>query len=391
MENNNKKFNILMILSTFIIIYVLAVASDYILHLKQFSKRQVASDIITLRKQNEDRIQIEEAKKQNYVRVIFPYLYHKIPELEKKFIKDLVPLNAQPYKHVYDCNEGYGLTKYKTDRFGFRNNDLIWNEIDTTNKDKIIFIGDSYVHGSCVENKYIITNNLESFQSYNIASSGNDPYTYTALSSLFIPIVKPKYVVLIFYENDNSPDGEIFLKNLEINNIHDRYFKFENDQIYLSDEVEDIVKQVENYVINESKTRTAGSRPNILMRGIRYLTLPTIRKTLSVSYSNMFFKLPLSSKLSIDTINSLCTKHSCTPIYGFIPNSNFWEPSSSVKNYRLSIENYLAENNNYYINFSEIINNYGEKKAFAPKGTHLSKEGYKLISITIKDFIINNF
>ena len=304
----------------------------------------------------------------------------------------MVPLNAQPYTNVYDCNEGYGLTKYKTDRFGFRNNDYIWDKINFTDKDKILFIGDSFVHGSCVQNKYIISNNIEGFRNYNIASSGNDPYTYTALSKLFIPIIKPKYVILIFYENDNSPDGKIFLKNLKIANLQDRYFKFENNKIFLSDEVNNIIHEVENFVINETKNRIAGTRPNIFKRAARYLTLPTIRKTISRIYSNIFFKIPESTKLSIDTLNSECINYKCIPIYGFIPISSFWEPSgASAQKYKSSIENYLKEKQNFYIDFSKVISKIGEKKAFAPKGTHLSLQGYRLISLEIKDFLNNNF
>ena len=34
---------------------------------------------------------------------------------------EIIPVNGQPNSKVYYCNEGYGLIKYKTDKFGFRN------------------------------------------------------------------------------------------------------------------------------------------------------------------------------------------------------------------------------------------------------------------------------
>ncbi len=388
-------FRFLMIFLTFLIIYFLSILSDYFLHLKQYSMRKIANEIITERKINEDRIQIKKAKDEGYVRAIFPYLYHKVPELVNLYIDDLVPVNPQPYKNVYDCNEGYGLTKYKTDRFGFRNNDTVWNKINLANKEKILFIGDSYVHGSCVNYKDIISSNVNDFYNYNVASSGNDPYTYTVLSKLFIPVVKPDYVFLIFYQNDNSPDGEIYLKNLEINDLKKRYFKYENNEIFLSEKIKKVIFDAENFIIKETKNRVAGLRPNVFNRALRYLTLPTIRKTVKVTYKNFFLSNDIrhykSTKLSIDTLNNECAKHNCVPIYGWIPDSKSLKISSTTKKYKLSIENYLNKNNNFFIDFSKVLHLHEDRDVFATKGTHLSPQGYKLVSLKIKDFLNKNF
>ncbi len=389
MEQSQVKYKLLMFFLTLIIIYIFGVIGDYLLHLKQYSKRKDANEIITLRKQNEDRKFIAEAKSQNYVRLIYPYLIHKIPEIEKKFIKDIVPIGAQPNKYVYDCNEGYGLTKYKTDRFGLRNNDNIWDNLELTKKEKILYIGDSFVNGDCVDDKYIISNNLNDFYNINLGLSGNDPYTYSSLSKIFIPVVKPKYVVLIFFENDNSPDGKVFLKNLKIKDIHSRYIKNSNGKIKLSNEIIKIVENIENYILNIQKNKISGSRPNIFNRASRYFSLPTIRNTIKEMYIYYFFKIPESTKLSIDILNEECKIYNCIPIYGFIPSSSFWEPSSIGLKYKDSIEKYLNKNENNFIDFSNIIKNIGENKAYAPKGTHLSPDGYKSISITINKFIKN--
>ena len=55
-------FKLLMFFLTFLIIYVILIIGDYYLHIKQFSLRKDASDILTLRKQTEDRKLISEAK-----------------------------------------------------------------------------------------------------------------------------------------------------------------------------------------------------------------------------------------------------------------------------------------------------------------------------------------
>ena len=389
MINKFLKHKILMIFLTLLIIYTIAVIADYLLHLKQYSKVREAGEIITLRQQTEDRKLIAMAKKENYVRIIFPYLYHKIEEIEKKFIKDITPVNGQPKTNVYDCNEGYGLIKYKTDRFGLRNEDEVWDQLNFTNKEKILFIGDSFVQGACVQKQHVISNNLKDFHNINLGSSGNDPYTYASLSELFIPVVKPKYVVLIFYANDNSPDGKIFLRNLKIKNIHERYFKNNNSSIELSDELAEIINNVEKYILSVSKNHIPGARPNTFKRAIRYLSLPTFRKTLSGIFQQTFFSIPESTKLSIDTLNKQCKIYSCLPIYGFIPNSNFWEPSILAEKYKKSIRDYLKEKRNNFIDFTEVLSKMGESEAFAQKGTHLSPKGYKAVSNEIAKFISN--
>jgi hypothetical protein len=380
-------FKLLMFFFTFLVIYVTLIIGDYYLHLKQFSLRKDASDILTLRQQTKDRKLISEAKDDGYVRIIYPYLYYKIKSINKKFIKDIVPVGGQANRNVYDCNEGYGLTKYKTDRFGFRNNDNIWDNILNSNKKKILFIGDSFVNGDCVHNADVISNNLKEFTTVNLGLSGNDPYVYSSLANIFIPIVQPDYVVLVFYMNDNTKDGDIFMKNLNIKDLHLRYVKNKNGKLELSDEIEEITNKVENYVLNLKKNEVSGSRPNIFYRAIRYLSLPTIRNNINIEYQSLFFKLPKSTKLSIDIINLQCKKYNCVPIFSYMPSSNFWTPSKLTKKYRDSISIYLKKNNSNFLDFTNILEILGERKSFALKGTHLSPEGYREVANEIDRFI----
>ena len=60
----------------------------------------------------------------------------------------IYPLGGLPYKSTYLTDEGYGLITYKSDRFGFRNNDKTWN--NALAKKNIFLIGDSFVQGYSV-------------------------------------------------------------------------------------------------------------------------------------------------------------------------------------------------------------------------------------------------
>ena len=49
------------------------------------------------------------------------------------------PIGSLPFTSTYDCDEGYGLIKYKSDRFGLRNNDENWKVINK--KSNLFLIG----------------------------------------------------------------------------------------------------------------------------------------------------------------------------------------------------------------------------------------------------------
>ena len=66
------------------------------------------------------------------------------------------------------------MIKYKSDRFGFRNDDNNW---DNLHKEfKIMIVGDSFAQGQCVNDEYYINNILskkfnKKANIYNLASA----------------------------------------------------------------------------------------------------------------------------------------------------------------------------------------------------------------------------
>ena len=149
------KYYLLTIILTILLIYGLLVIGDYSYHLYQYSKMRPTNDILTQRKKIEDRKYLIELKDKGYSKIIFPWIYDTYPKVSKKFIKNIVPVGAQPNQNVYYCNEGYGMINFKTDRVGFRNNDKVWDKVGS--EETILFIGDSYTQGACVEENETIS------------------------------------------------------------------------------------------------------------------------------------------------------------------------------------------------------------------------------------------
>ena len=86
------------------------------------------------------------------------------------------------------CNENGYFNSYFSDRYGFNNN----NEIYSKNKISNIILGDSFIHGACVNNQDNVISNLKKNNYFkdreilNLGYSGNGPLlTYATLIEYF--------------------------------------------------------------------------------------------------------------------------------------------------------------------------------------------------------------
>lgn len=392
MPKNIKKIylHVSLILIVFLISYLCLIVGDYylqrIISLEAANSLSEAKNIESERILKEDIPQKKLAVQEGYKALFFPEAidtYLPLKKLAKEM--DAVPLAPQPNSKLYFCNEGYGLIKYETDRFGFRNQDRIWDE-----KIDLILIGDSFAHGACVKEEDSIAFQLGSkFKLINLATYGNHAIHYAALEKIFIPLLKPKYVVTIFYANDNEDDKDsliyeyYFVKNK-------KYFEYENDKLHLTKNILDFYTNSE-YLIETLLTDNSPqefikifSQISSLEKSLKYFSLPTIRRTLNnyLKTEGWNSKLPSSNLLAIDLLASECLKIGCTPIIGYIPNNNFWRPDARSANYARMLGDYSRSKNITYIDFTNILQASGSE-SYAPEGYHLSPEGYKLVSKSI--------
>ena len=81
-------------------------------------------------------------------------------------------------------------------------------------------------------------------------------------------------------------------------------------------------------------------------------------------------------------------KNDCIPIIGFIPNSQYWQPTPLTDIFRKEIKEYTLKNNIKFIDFTHEIKNEGNK-AYTLKGTHISPLSYKIISDKIRINLLN--
>ena len=103
---------------------------------------------------------------------------------------------------IIGCNENGKYTLWKSDRYGFRNTDELWEE---KNLDIILF-GDSFTNGACVESDENISGNLiknHSKKIINFGISGTGPFDQYAILKEYSKNLDAKYLIIIFYEGND--------------------------------------------------------------------------------------------------------------------------------------------------------------------------------------------
>jgi hypothetical protein len=141
----------------------------------------------------------------------------------------LMPLSGKSYSHEIDCNENGYYSIYESDRYGFNNPDLEWDNSDI----EFLIIGDSFAQGACVNRPNDISSQLRLLSKksvLNLGMSGNGPMLeYASLKEYYRP--NTKHILWFFYEaNDlmnisdeinnkilrNYLDNENFSQNLKL-------------------------------------------------------------------------------------------------------------------------------------------------------------------------------
>lgn len=309
----------------------------------------------------------------------------------------IFPIGSLPYTKTYYCNEGYGLVRYESDRFGLRNNDDKWKNV--MNQNNIFIIGDSFVDGSCVLDNQTIASNIQekmNINTINLGLASNGPYEYMAvLKTISDPILKEhkkeNKVILFFYFNDidisRNKESEDLLDQsssiLFIKNGGDIYPKK-----YYKDGIEKLIKEnfptSSDQIIKEIEKKGVNLTKNFLRNNIiKTIKFIPLKAKLLSFYRKVFkkyYSLPdyFLTKRTISLLSKVCSGN-CKPTIVYIPHSNYWKSHISPSYYKNLLEKLANEMDIFFVNGEEIINRK-DRKNYAPEGGHLSIEGYKKLS-----------
>jgi len=364
---------------------------------------------------------------ESYTQIFYPNLIQPNThwlEMAEKY--EFLPLGSQPNSLVSYCNEGYGFVKYKTDRFGFRNVDNLWDkEVD------VLLVGDSFVQGACVDNdKYIsaqMNQSDASLVSINVGSSSNGPQHYNVLLKKFVPISGAKNVVLVFYPNDNygsalsnpyvysTNDLDRYDYHIDGTGHRGRLF-FDQAKKYLRDKdiseketglceipedyyLEYNNKSISNSLRWESKFISFSAllpwlkgKENVLSDLLSFAYTINKYNEFNSKDEIKISKVPMSTIYSIDVLAEIC-KDNCNPFVAFVPNSIYWRPDARANNYFDGINSYIkskpSASSIEVVDFRMSILSH-QAKFYSPVGPHLSDYSYKIISDELMKVIQRN-
>ncbi len=154
--------------------------------------------------------------------------------LDRNIKLDTLALSGISNSKAISCNENGYYQIYKSDRYGFNNPDQEW----LSDKVKYLLLGDSFVHGSCVNRPNDITSLLRAKTkktSINLGYVGNGPLIQLAILKEYMPKNVENIIWFYYEENDlidlsREIDNSILIKYLNNNNFSQN-LKLKQDNI----------------------------------------------------------------------------------------------------------------------------------------------------------------
>ena len=306
--------------------------------------------------------------------------------LEKNY--SLFPLSGISKKKTTMCNESGYYNDYISDRFGFNNNDDIYER----NNVHSVFIGDSFLHGACVKNEHNLISKLKStpfFRGKNILNlgyEGNGPLLSLATLREYFPDSKNvKYLFWVYYEGNDLQE----LNSERMNKILIRYLNnldYSQNLRIKQEEINNHVTKIlnENKIIDgEINMLTISNIISILgldrVRGLIFSKLHFKQYEKNIEMINLFEKI-------IGATKTYSNNFKTELIFIYIPSSF----ESEGKKYYNDVINILLKNEIKLIDLTnkKFIKN---KKMYPQFGAHFNENGYNALSNQISAFMNKNY
>ncbi len=293
---------------------------------------------------------------------------------------------------TYEDIESGEYSKYTSDRYGFRNDDNLWDQ-----KVDIILIGDSFVQGFAVQEGENISETFNENSNYlmiNLGIGGSGAISELARLREYIGEIDADYVFWVYQESNDlaSIDDEVKSKTLM------KYLKNYDFTQDLINKQNLINKQSKEYLVNLFNSRGYNLKKFLKLNSLRDLI------ALTTKYSSWLYDIrnddPLLNKKRINVLEEvlLAAKHEAEKnnmkfifVYGHVSHRYSISNHQDI-NFRLKddvIE--LAKKLKFTIIDldSELMSKEENPYQYYPfnQDGHPNAKGYKLVS----DFLIKKF
>ncbi len=114
-----------------------------------------------------------------------------------------LPLSSYSNERIYLCNETGEHSFFTSDRYGFNNPNIAWEN----NFTDVLLLGDSFIAGSCInknnENNFADIFRSKNFNTINLGFPGHGPLLEYATFIEYGKFLKPKKVLWFYYEGND--------------------------------------------------------------------------------------------------------------------------------------------------------------------------------------------
>lgn len=259
----------------------------------------------------------------------------------------VAPLSAQPSSDLMLCHDGKEQIRYRSDRFGFRNADSVW-DTDT----EIALIGGAPMQGACVEDAATVSGNLISrgISAVNLGVSNAGPTQYAAIAKTFLPVLRPKVVVLALHPTDAAARQASLYEKLFFDVKPPPYFtdaRVGNLPLDLSLELKlvyDTGRRILPYPGADARgmnARSAAANPTYAVDSDWSSSLALKRVSNRLHQRFLGTKLPDSTRAAIDAVDAFCLETGCRAMYLAWPPNPTWIPQPSAKDYTQAIQDHV--------------------------------------------------
>ena len=338
----------------------------------------------------------EKIKNENISKVVPP------KEFYLKENMSVYPLSGKSNVETIYCNEIGYYSRYKSDRYGFNNPDIEWDK----KKINFVFLGDSMVHGACVNEENTFTGNLRKKSIdggiINLGQGGFGPLSILAvIKEYIIKYQNIDNVIWIYYEGNDLSDLNFEMKSNTLR-------KYLQDEDYEQNLIakQGIINEIIENRINQSFERIEGKYFETIDEEIndnyskkkrvlfsQYIKLYHIRQII-FKHKNEYIDLKDFEIVTNNIVNSL-KKNNVNLYFVYLENYGRYKKNPGICpncSHKKDILNIVNKYNIKLIDTGKFFKNHKNPMALIPYQTqgHFTEEGYVEISNFIYEMISND-
>jgi hypothetical protein len=302
-----------------------------------------------------------------------------------EFDKNLFPLSGISKIFTVTCNENGFFPEYFSDRYGFNNNDELW---ENKNKKRIMLVGDSYAIGHCVNPSDNFAGNLSNLFSninfFNLGYGDSGPLIELATIKEYINVVNPN-LVLWFYTEDNDIDNLTFELR---DNILSQYLleNFSQDLVNKQEKIDEILLKIfENQKNLKTYKNVGRDIPNFFSSVFYFSTTRSLVNKILQKKNNSLQKLPYI----LEEARNITRHNNAEFVFVYLPGYQRYSQKINNDEFRdrKKVLNIVQNLGIKIIDANQMFDNLEAPKKLFPfeQPGHYNIQGYKNVSILIKD------